>query len=65
VGDDDPSRHCVLLDPPLREIENFHDFTVARRAKLADTMNELLDRYRPTFLDQAEMSMPIRPAASA
>jgi hypothetical protein len=54
VGDDDLSRHYVPLEPPLREITNFRDFTAARRSKLTEAMNELLDHYRPTFLDQAE-----------
>jgi hypothetical protein len=44
--------HLIPLDRALHETENFSRFLNARRALLADAMNELLDRFRPIFLNE-------------
>jgi hypothetical protein len=47
----DLTGHCVPTDPSLRTIERFPQLLEARREQLAGAMTDLLDGYRPAFLD--------------
>lgn len=49
----DLGAHLVPTDEELRESWAFRDFLLARRRLLAVAMTELLDQYRPDWLDQA------------
>lgn len=51
VGEDELGRHFIPLDPELRTPDRYRDFIRERRRLLAETMTDLLDRYRPPFLD--------------
>ncbi|MFF0822811.1 DUF262 domain-containing protein [Micromonospora haikouensis] len=44
--------HFVPLDAPLRDADGYPRFLTERRQLLADAMNDLLDRFRPDFLDE-------------
>ncbi|MEV4490690.1 DUF262 domain-containing protein [Micromonospora coxensis] len=48
--------HCVPLDEDLRDADGYGRFLVARRQLLAEAMNDLLDRFRPAFLDDEDVS---------
>jgi hypothetical protein len=43
--------HLIPTDPALRTADAYPEFVAHRRAMLATAMNELLDAYRPEFLD--------------
>jgi hypothetical protein len=47
--------HLVPLDESLRDPSAFPDFLAARRRLLARAMTELLDRFRPTWLERMPM----------
>lgn len=53
VGDDELARHFVPLDAGLRTADRFPDFVRRRRAALAAAMTELLEHFRPTWIDAA------------
>jgi hypothetical protein len=46
------SAHFVPFDEPLRHASAYRKFLSARRTLLAEAMTELLDRFRPAWLDQ-------------
>ncbi|WP_433243470.1 GmrSD restriction endonuclease domain-containing protein [Streptosporangium sp. CA-135522] len=45
--------HSVPYDEALREAGAYREFLVARRRRLAVAMTELLDRFRPAWMDEA------------
>ncbi|WP_433557893.1 GmrSD restriction endonuclease domain-containing protein [Pseudonocardia xinjiangensis] len=49
---DELARHCVPLEPALRDPAAFNEFLDTRRRLLADAITELLDVYRPAWLDR-------------
>ncbi|MET7805015.1 GmrSD restriction endonuclease domain-containing protein [Micromonospora chersina] len=54
--------HYVPLDEALRSPDGYLAFLAARRQLLVEAMNELLDRFRPAFLDK-EPTGPADPNA--
>lgn len=53
--------HLLPEDPTLRTAEAYPDFLSARRQRLAEAMNALLDAYRPRWLAPAEGPGTLRP----
>lgn len=53
VGDDELARHGIPLDPALRSAGQYAEFVRARRRRLAAAMSQLLEEYRPAWLDPA------------
>lgn len=53
VGDVELAAHYVPLGDELRTVEAYADFVRERRALLAEAMTELIDSYRPAWLDEA------------
>lgn len=53
VGDDELRRHCIPLDEWLRTANSYTEFVRERRRLLAEAMTELLEQFRPTWLDAA------------
>jgi hypothetical protein len=53
LGQDDLAAHLVPADERLRDSAAFREFLQVRRQLLAVAMTELLDQYRPHWLDQA------------
>ncbi|MFE0590679.1 DUF262 domain-containing protein [Micromonospora echinospora] len=54
----DLKAHQVPLNDSLRDPDGYARFLVTRRQLLAEAMNDLLDRFRPAFLDEE----PVAPA---
>jgi hypothetical protein len=52
------AEHFVPLDDALRTSQAYRDFLAARRRLLARAMTDLLDAFRPAWLDDAEPSPP-------
>ncbi|MGV9806771.1 GmrSD restriction endonuclease domain-containing protein [Micromonospora chersina] len=52
LSDDELRAHVVPLDERLRSPDGYQQFLNKRRALLAEAMNALLDRFRPSFLDE-------------
>ncbi|MGC4888068.1 GmrSD restriction endonuclease domain-containing protein [Micromonospora sp. DT227] len=52
LSDDELRAHLVPLHEALRSPKGYQRFLTARRALLVDAMNALLDRFRPSFLDE-------------
>lgn len=48
---DELGPHFVPLDPELRVAENYRQFLATRRRLLAEAMSDLLDQYRPTWVE--------------
>jgi hypothetical protein len=55
LSDEELTAHLVPLDESLREPSAFPDFLAERRRLLARAMTELLDRFRPTWLERMPM----------
>jgi hypothetical protein len=53
LGAKELTAHYVPLDESLRTAASYRDFLRARRRNLATAMTELLNRFRPTWLDGA------------
>ena len=53
LSKDELAAHLVPLAEELRHPGAYRDFLAARRGLLARAMNELLDRFRPAWLDAA------------
>ncbi|SCG34891.1 GmrSD restriction endonuclease domain-containing protein [Micromonospora humi] len=51
LSDEELRAHLVPLDESLRDPDSYQRFLNARRTLLTDAMNSLLDRFRPSFLD--------------
>jgi hypothetical protein len=62
VGDAELTRHCIPLDPELRTPDRYIDFVRERRRLLAEAMTQLLDAYRPAWLD--DTASPAEDAAT-
>jgi hypothetical protein len=60
LTDEQLSAHYIPLDPDLRTAETFPRFLAERRRLLATAMTELLDKFRPKWLDR----LPTGPAAT-
>jgi len=60
LDDQELSAHFVPLDASLRDVDGFAAFLARRRTLLAAAMNELLDRFRPEWLDR----LPAGPVTS-
>jgi hypothetical protein len=60
LNEDDLRRHFIPLDHSLRTPEAFPRFLAERRRLLAEAMTDLLDRFRPQWLDR----MPVGHAAT-
>jgi hypothetical protein len=58
LKDDELAAHLVPLDDDLRDASAYREFLAARRVKLAAAMTELLDGFRPHWLDQAAIAEP-------
>ena len=58
------SSHFVPDEPAVRTVEGYPAFIGQRRALLAEAMDEILQTYRPAFLDQAPGICPSWPATS-
>ncbi|MGC4789219.1 GmrSD restriction endonuclease domain-containing protein [Micromonospora sp. DT178] len=52
LDEDDLRAHLVPLDESLRDTNGYQRFLNTRRSLLAEAMNALLDRFRPSFLDE-------------
>lgn len=52
VGEAELSAHFVPLDDRLRDASAYRDFLVARRRLLSAAMTGLLDRFRPSWLQE-------------
>jgi len=53
LDESDLTAHFVPLDPTLRTADRYRDFLSARRSLLASAMTQLLNRFRPVWLDEA------------
>lgn len=60
LKDGDLAAHLVPVQESLRDPEAFQDFLVERRRLLAAGMTDLLDHFRPTWLDR----LPVEPVVS-
>jgi hypothetical protein len=58
LGAEELSRHFVPAQPRFREVQNYPQFLAARRKLLADAMTDLINRFRPSWLDQSPLSPP-------
>ncbi|RKS73196.1 hypothetical protein BZB76_3886 [Actinomadura pelletieri DSM 43383] len=56
--------HFVPFDVPLRDAAAYREFLTARRKLLATAMTELLDRFRPSWLDQSADRVEQQPGCS-
>ena len=54
---DDLARHFVPLDPELRSVDRYPDLISERRGLLAAAMNDLLESYRPSILDEVQREL--------
>jgi hypothetical protein len=64
LGDDELRAHFVPLDEALRDASAYREFLAARRRLLAAAMTSLLDKFRPSWLDNAARVAPLPPAGS-
>jgi hypothetical protein len=60
LGSDELAAHYVPLDDALRDADGYLEFLAERRRLLAAAMTDLLDSYRPRWLDK----LPLGPAAT-
>ena len=58
LKDEELTAHLVPLEEELRDPVAYREFLTARRRKLAVAMTELLDGFRPHWLDQAAIAEP-------
>jgi hypothetical protein len=58
LKDEELTAHLVPLEKELRDPVAYREFLTARRRKLAAAMTELLDTFRPHWLDQAAIAEP-------
>ncbi|MEU6429671.1 DUF262 domain-containing protein [Microbispora sp. NPDC046973] len=61
---EDLAAHFVPYDEPLRDATNYREFLAERRRLLAAAMTELLDSFRPAWLDQASTPVEVRPGST-
>ncbi|MEU4235500.1 DUF262 domain-containing protein [Nonomuraea sp. NPDC026600] len=60
----DLAAHFVPFDEPLRHASAYRDFLIARRRLLSVAMTELLDRFRPEWLDRSAAPVDVLPGYS-
>lgn len=51
---EDLERHLVPTDPELRSVDQYPELVAQRRERLAAAMNDVLDSYRPSLLDEVK-----------
>ncbi|GAA4227891.1 hypothetical protein GCM10022254_16670 [Actinomadura meridiana] len=64
LTEDELCAHFVPFDVQLRDAAAFRKFLSARRRLLAAAMTELLDRFRPSWLDQSVDRVEQQPGCS-
>lgn len=58
LGEQELAAHFVPLDESLRHADDYREFLLARRGLLAGAMTELLNNFRPVWLDRAGLLQP-------
>jgi hypothetical protein len=60
LGDEELAAHYVPTDESLRDVDSYLKFLARRRGLLAEAMTQLLDKFRPDWLNK----LPTTPAAT-